>query len=660
MSVETDSTGTEPRAPAPDVATAPVGRRGSLARLLSRKPARVVAGLVGILLLYLLPESSASWLAGSSVSFQSILFYPVGIYVLMAIGLDVMVGRAGLPNLGYAVFFAVGAYTTALLTTKASFGYFAALALAIVAGLAAGCLLSAVSFRARGHYLAIITLGAGLIVADVVSNVKIFGGTLGISSIPSPGHILGLSFGPTTPKNYDWLVFTAILVSAAVLYRIARGRIGRSWAAIRDDEPAAAQLGVRVRRSKVVAFAIGGAFGGLAGGLYAGEVGFIDPSSFTLTLSVLVLAAVVLVGKGRMWSVIVGAVLVGYLPERFYVIQNWNTLAFGAVLALVMLLQPNGLAAAVRQLADRWILQRGKNQGATAGRQPASARAPGRPASRPAGDEPRPAAMPPLPYTLAPRSGPVLTVRDLAMQFGGLRAVDGVSFDLRAGQVTSLIGPNGAGKTTVINLVMGVYRPTGGSVLLGDEAIERRSGEWRARQGLARTFQNIRLFPSMTALENVLVAADARQSSGVVAALAGTPRFARERRAANELARSCLAAVGLEEAGGLMAASLSYGAQRRLEIARALALKPAVLLLDEPAAGSNPAEKQQLGQVVRRLADHGHAILLIEHDMGLVMSISERVVVMNFGVKIADGPPEEVRRNADVVAAYLGGDHGAA
>lgn len=663
-----------------------------------RRVVWLLLGLCGLALLYSLPVLTIPVINTPQVSFASVLFYPIGIYVLLSLGLDMTVGRTGQINLGYAAFFACGAYTTALLSTRAGMNYYETILPAVAASMVLGLIVGVVSLRVSGDYFAIVTLGIGLTVQEILANVGLFGTTIGISSIPPPSRLLGLSFSVLSPKSYDWLIFTMVIVVSIVFWLLYRNALGRAWAAIREDEGAAELMGVKVRKLKVVASTIGAAPGGLAGSIYASQVGYVSPDAFGLTLSILVLAAVALGGKGRIAGVILGAVLVGYLPERFLAIDRINTLLFGIVLVVVMLFRPEGiLGSLLRQrpsrtgardaatdgiLLARWRVVRGRRRAPIGALVlPATAAIGSHAGSVVSGWPPGMASVAPhaaesaesdawanisadelvglriVPVRGTSRAGgqAALTVDGAHIAFGGVSALRNVSLTVAPGLVTSVIGPNGAGKTTLINAITGVYRLDRGRVLLGGVDVTYAPIAERAQRGLGRTFQNLRLFGGMSALENVLVAVEAR--GGRHAPIGGDRRLLHTSNAVGgvvEEAMALLEAVGLASIADVRSDQLPYGAQRRLEVARALALDPKVVLLDEPAAGANTTEKQELTELIRKIAESGRSVLLVEHDMRLVMEISTKIVVLNFGEVIAEGSPSEVRSDPAVIAAYLG------
>ncbi|MHB2023480.1 MAG: branched-chain amino acid ABC transporter ATP-binding protein/permease [Mycobacteriales bacterium] len=655
------------------VSNRPVGKRVTIA----------IAIIAGLVLLYALPVLDIPVINTPQVSFASVLFYPIGMYVLMSLGLDMTVGRTGQVNLGYAAFFAAGAYTTAMLSTRAGMPYYETIVPAILVSMALGLLVGIVSLRVRGDYFAIVTLGIGLVVQEIVSNVTAFGDTVGIYSIPPPAPLLGLQFGVSNPKAYDWLTFTMIILVCVIFWLLYRSWLGRAWVAIREDESAAQLMGVSVRKLKVLASTIGALPGGLAGSIYAAQVGYISPVTFGLTLSILLLAAVALGGKGRLGGVIIGAVLVAYLPERFLALDSIKTLLFGIVLVLVMVFRPEGIVGSLSRRHRRSRTTRvggppepvvgpaGSDLTAggsavagliASGGAPESAEALEAKAASARRSTSSPASGPSPSPTFSYGGGrgegeaePALRVEEALIAFGGVMALQRVSLSLTKGVVTSVIGPNGAGKTTLINAVTGSYRLNEGRVWLGAVEVTHVPVEKRSRMGLGRTFQNIRLFGEMTALENVQVAAEASQRVGLLRRMRHPSQLPhRNGRSLTDGAMDLLETVGLADSAHARSNQLPYGAQRRLEIARALALDPAVVLLDEPAAGTNEAEKKELMELIEAIARSDRAVLLVEHDMRLVMQISAKVVVMNFGEVIAEGTPAEVRRDPSVIAAYLG------
>lgn len=542
-------------------------------------------------------------------------------FAILGLGLNVVVGYAGLLDLGYAAFFAIGAYTSSLLQLYVHLSFWATLPIALVAAAISGCIIGYPTLRLRSDYLAIVTLGFGEIVRITVTNLGITGGPNGLYGIPA-ASLFGLQVISANAQYYLGLVFLAVAVVGTGL--LSRSRLGRAWRSLKEDESASEAVGVPTVKVKLLAYVMGAMVGALAGMFFSARFGTVDPSSFTYNTSVMILIVVVVGGMGSIPGMILGAVIVIALPEVLRPISDFRLLIFALALVALMLARPQGL----------WPARRSRR--ATYSALP---------------EEPPPEEGAGGDTGVPAEPGLLLRVRDLRHHFGGIRAVDGVSFDVRAGEIVSVIGPNGAGKTSVFNCVTGVVTPQRGEVSLrGERSLRGLAPHAVVGLGLARTFQGIRLFDGLDVADNCLVGLSAHQSRlfsrhGLLARTTTPDRQ-------NALRR--LRFVGLDDRAHLLASELPYGDRRRLEIARALMSDPLVLLLDEPAAGTNPTEKRALMELIREVRASGVAVVLIEHDMELVMGLSDRVVVLDQGQVIAEGPPERVRDDPKVIDAYLG------
>ena len=606
-------------------------------------------------------------------------------FAALALGLNIVVGFAGLLDLGYAAFFAIGAYAYGITSSwqvqpqwsgfwepfawldlvnrfhtasgdvvhfQVSFWLMLPVAAAIAASF--GVLFGAPTLRLKGDYLAIVTLGFGEIVPIVARNTpSITNGAMGLNGVAAP-RLFGYDFGvDATPYYYVGLALVAFLILTS--QRLKDSRIGRAWMAIREDEIAAAAMGVDRVRFKLLAFAIGAAFAGATGTFYVAKLQTATPEMFMFPVSVMVLVMIVFGGIGSVWGVVVGALLLQILQSWFLEdLSQWLhalgrlvniewlqhvelassiELIFGFILVLMMLYRREGLIPATRRVAPLSL----DEQTAQIGR---------------GGFD----VLPAMAASSRSASGPLLEVSDLTVRFGGLVALRSVELSVPAQTVVAVIGPNGSGKSTLFNVVTGVVPAGRGSIRFAGEEIGRLRPHEILERGIARTFQNIRLFPNLTVLENVMIGMHARLDTGPVGALLRLPANRREEAAAREHAREILSLFGnrLLPRADHLAASLSYANRRRTEIARALATQPKLLLLDEPTAGMNPAETLELADQIQSLNRNGLTILLIEHKLDVVAMLADQVIVLDHGEKIAEGPPQAVRRDEEVIRAYLG------
>lgn len=560
----------------------------------------------------------------------------VGIYATLALGLNIVVGLAGLLNLGYIAFYAVGAYTYGLLATGVGLSFWQVLPLGGVLAAIFGVLLGFPALRLRGDYLAIVTLGFGEMIRIVLNNWdSLTGGPNGVLDIARPS-LFGFTF--SHPIHYYYLILAVVLLTIFSVNRLNQSRLGRAWTAMRDDEVAAEATGIDLVKTKLLAFGLGSTWAGFAGVFFAGKMTFISPESFTFFESVLVLCMVVLGGMGSIPGVILGAAMLLILPEMMRQFALYRMLVFGAAMVGMMVMRPKGLLIARRRAIPH--RRTGSSSASEVSECQASA-----------------TGSWPVDVTAQPQIDTrtnLLDTRELSVDFGGLRALDGVDLSVQAGEIISLIGPNGAGKTTFFNCVTGLFPPSSGEVRYrGDTLVGLRPHQVAAK-GISRTFQNIRLFQDMTVIENVMVGGHCRMRAGVIGAIMRPRGVTQEEEELVTKADALLRFVGLADKSDLWASQLPYGDQRRLEIARAMASDPTLILLDEPAAGMNPQETNALMNLIRAIRARGITVLLIEHHMKLVMGISERIVVLDHGVKIAEGTPAEIRADARVIGAYLG------
>jgi len=535
-------------------------------------------------------------------------------YSIAVFGLTVVLGLCGQINLAQAAFFGFGAYAVGLGTADLHLNFWVALALGGGIALVMGALLGMTTLRLGGHYLAMVTISFQQIVTLIMVNwIPVTHGPDGVGRIQRPPMF-------ETAHAFLGLCVLAMALIGYLVWRLPQTPLGRSMRAVRDNELAAGVAGINVYRTKVAAFGLSALLGGIGGGLFAGGFAYVSPDQFSFAESIVFITMTLLGGVASPVGALIGTALLIVLPESLRFLKSVPGLylaIYGLSIILIIRYMPDGIWGFVQHRVRRWFA-------------------------------PTAFVTAVAELTLTPAHADVplaLEVQSLSKHFGGLKAVDDVSFTVKRGAVHALIGPNGSGKTTTLNVLSGIYVGTGGRIVLAGRDVTKLPPHARTAAGMGRTFQNIRLFRSMTALENVVIGAE-HPGNDVGAG----------HTALVERARAALAFVGLEARAQELVTGFSYGHQRLIEIARALAGNPTLLLLDEPAAGLNSSEKLGLRDLLRRIAAKGLTILIIDHDMTLVTEVAERITVLNFGRCIADGVAADVLRQPDVIAAYLGSE----
>jgi branched-chain amino acid transport system permease protein len=573
----------------------------------------------------------AAWPLLLSSPYELRLFTLAGVFAVLVIGYQFIFGYVGELSLSQGAFFGFAAYITGILAVKGGWSFPVTFVLSIAGCVALAGLISIPVLRLASHYFALATLGIGqVLLLLAIDWGSLTGGAIGLSGVPLP-----TLFGVQIARGWPLLLFvwTFVLLAAAIAFQTKRGLYGLACHMVRQNAVAARALGINPDALRFAMFLLSAAMAGAAGALHAHTIRIVSPEGLDFKVMISCMTMAVIGGRTQIWGAIAGALLIFHLPEWLRGFEQSYVLITSSILLLILIAAPQGLAGLVEHMIPK----------AVSGNYPAFR-----------SDDPRSA--PPAGRVLLPSETPILSIANLTKSFGGVRALDGVSFALMRGSITAVIGPNGSGKTTLVNCITGIYQAEAGQIVLGGRDTIGMSSDEIARRGVARTFQNLRLVDDMSVLDNVAVARFGAESAGLGKALLAR-RHDQMLIRARTYAMSVLRRFGIAELADKECGALAHGTKRLVEIARAICLEPMVLLLDEPAAGLNETEQAELAEHLQDLAAQGLTLLIIEHNMEFLKTLATHMICLEYGQLIASGRPQAIYRDARVIDAYIGPGH---